>query len=265
MSESRANFTGSVPEFYHRYLGPFLFEPYAADLVRRLPTGTGAPVLELACGTGIATRHLRAALPPATQLVATDLNPAMMEKARMNMAGADVHWRTADAAELPFKDEAFGTVACQFGFMFLPDRARGFREARRVLRAGGTLLASVWCSLDDNPSAAVAHRTVGRMFEDDPPLFLLVPYGSVSGEALRTLAAEAGFSQIDVERVAFEGRAPSARDVAIGMAKGSPMAAELTTRGADLDAVVDAFARALDPSGDGPFRSPMAAFVLTAS
>jgi hypothetical protein len=28
-----SEFSGSVPEFYDRYLGPWLFEPYAADLV----------------------------------------------------------------------------------------------------------------------------------------------------------------------------------------------------------------------------------------
>ena len=90
-------------------------------------------MLEIACGTGILTRRLRAALPKDAELVATDLNPAMLDRARETLAGADVHWRTADAAALPFKDATFDAVVCQFGYMFLPDRATGFAEARRVL------------------------------------------------------------------------------------------------------------------------------------
>lgn len=265
MSEARASFQGSIPDFYDRCLGPFLFEPYAADLARRLPASPDAIVLEVACGTGVATRSLRAVLPPQAQLVATDLNEAMLDVARANLSGIDVHWRTADAGALPFKDEAFDAVVCQFGYMFLPDRAQGFREARRVLRRGGTLLASVWCPLEDNPAAAIAHDVAGRMFPDDPPQFLKTPYGSVDGEALNQLASDAGFTRIAVERVAIEGRAVSARLVATGFAKGSPLSQELLSRGAVLDDVVDALEAPLVAHGGTPFRSPMTALVLTAS
>ena len=265
MSGTHANFQGSIPDFYDRCLGPFLFEPYAADLARRLTASADARVLEVACGTGVATKSLRAALPAQAHLVATDLNAAMLDVARANLAGIDVHWRTADAAALPFKDEAFDAVTCQFGYMFLPDRGQGFREARRVLRRGGTLLASVWCPLEDNPAAAIVHGVAAHLFPDDPPQFLLTPYGSMDGEALRTLATEAGFTRVAVERVALEGRAVSARLVATGFAKGSPLSQELLARGADLDAVVDAFEEPLVAHGGTPFRSPMAALILTAS
>jgi len=56
-------FVGSVPEHYHRYLGPMLFEPYARDLAARLRPPPGGRVLELACGTGIVTRAVAAGLP----------------------------------------------------------------------------------------------------------------------------------------------------------------------------------------------------------
>jgi len=265
VSGAHANFQGSIPDFYDRCLGPFLFEPYAADLARRLVASTDARVLEVACGTGVATRSLRAALPAQAQLVATDLNQAMIDVARSSLAGVDVHWRTADAAALPFKDETFDAVACQFGYMFVSDRAQAFSEARRVLCRGGMLLASVWCPLADNPAAAIAHEVAARMFPDDPPQFLTIPYGSVDEETLRALAGDAGFTRVAIERVAIEGRAVSARLVATGFAKGSPLSQELLARGADLDEVVDAFEEPLLEHGGTPFRSPMTALVLTAS
>jgi SAM-dependent methyltransferase len=265
MTDPHAEFAGTIPAFYDRCLGPFLFEPYAADLVRRVAATPDSRVLELACGTGILTRRLRRALPPGAQLVATDLSHAMIGIARAKLAGADVHWRTADATALPFKDGAFDTVVCQFGLMFLPDAARGIREARRVLRPGGELLASVWCSLDENPSASIPHAVLTRMFAGDPPQFLRVPYGSLDADALRALAAGAGFTIATITRVEILGSAASARVVADGFAKGTPLASALIARGADLDAVAEAFAEALAPHGGDPFRSPLAALVLAAS
>jgi len=265
MTDPHVAFAGTIPAYYDRCLGPFLFEPYADDLVRRLEAGPASRVLEIACGTGIVTARLRRALPAGAQLVATDVSRAMIEFARVKLAGLDIHWRTADALALPFKDGVFDAVVCQFGFMFFADRLLGFREARRVLRPGGTLLTNVWCSLDENPAAGVAHAVLSRMFEDDPPQFLRVPFGSVDVDAIRQLAAGAGFANVAVARVDLSGRAASARVVAEGFAKGSPLSVELVAKGADLDAVADAFEQALHRHGGTPFRSPLSALVLAAS
>jgi ubiquinone/menaquinone biosynthesis C-methylase UbiE len=70
-----------------------LFEPYAADLAARIPTTDGVRVLELACGTGRVTRHLRAALPASASLVATDLNEPMLEFARAAVPDPGITWR----------------------------------------------------------------------------------------------------------------------------------------------------------------------------
>jgi hypothetical protein len=103
------------------------------------------------------------------------------------------------------------------------------------------------------------------MFVDDPPQFLRIPYGALDADALRALAAGAGFATATVSRVELEGRAASARIVANGLAKGTPLASALTERGADLDAVAEAFEAALAPHGGEPFRSPLAALVLAAT
>jgi hypothetical protein len=74
MSEADVRFLGSIPELYDRHLGPVIFEPYAADLARRVPVVPVGPVLEVACGTGILTQPLHAHLSPNVQLISTDLN-----------------------------------------------------------------------------------------------------------------------------------------------------------------------------------------------
>jgi SAM-dependent methyltransferase len=257
-------FSGSVPAFYDRYLGPWLFEPYAADLVARLPESDGLTVLELACGTGIVTRRLREALPGSATLVATDLNEAMVEYARAAVPDTTIVWQQADAQALPFEDGSFDVVVCQFGFMFLPDKVQAFREARRVLRPGGVLLGNVWHSRDENPWARSVHTTVAELFPADPPRFLETPYGYFDPERIHADLAEAGWDGVQLDAVRLESLAESALDVAIGIAKGSPLSYELAERGADPETVAGELARRLAAvGGERPFTAELAATIIT--
>lgn len=78
---THASFVGSIPQIYDEHLGPLLYDFAAADLARRVAEALPGPgkVLEVACGTGIATDHLWRMLSPQTQILATDLNDAMLD------------------------------------------------------------------------------------------------------------------------------------------------------------------------------------------
>ena len=116
MADSSSVFAGSVPELYDCYLGPVMFEPYAADLARRVADHARDPVLETACGTGIITRHLRARLSPAVRLIAIDLNQPMIDHARATLGSTtQIEWQQADCVALPFTSASFAALACQFG------------------------------------------------------------------------------------------------------------------------------------------------------
>ena len=263
---SASAFSGSVPEFYDRYLGPWLFEPYAADLVGRVPKRDGLEVLELACGTGIVTRRLREALPDSAALVATDLNEAMVDYARAAVPDPAIAWQQADAQALPYEDGSFDVVVCQFGFMFLPDKVQGFREARRVLRPGGVLLGNVWHSRDENPWACSVHTTLAELWPADPPTFLETPYGYFDHERIRADLGDAGWNDVQLDAVRLESLADSALDVALGVATGSPLSYQLAERGADPETVAGELARRLVAvGGERPFRAELAATVITAA
>jgi SAM-dependent methyltransferase len=265
VSGSAAEFSGSVPGFYDRYLGPVLFEPYARDLVSRLPSGDGLRVLELACGTGIVTRRLREALGESATLVATDLNEPMIAHARAAVPAPGIVWQQADAQALEFEDGSFDVVVCQFGFMFLPDKVQGFREARRVLASGGVLLGNVWESLDANPAPGAIHATLATLFPADPPGFMKTPYGYHDVERIRGDLALAGWDDVQLEAVHVRSLGGSAADFAAGFVLGSPLSHELAERGGDPDAVAAALTDALIPvGGERPFRPALAATVITA-
>ncbi|MBC7435950.1 MAG: methyltransferase domain-containing protein [Bdellovibrionales bacterium] len=74
-------------------------------------------VLEVAAGTGVVTRHLTNVLAPQVLIVATDLNQAMLDRAGVVGTSRPVKWRQAHAMQIPFTDQSFDVMVCQFGAM----------------------------------------------------------------------------------------------------------------------------------------------------
>ena len=264
--DRNAAFVGSVPESYDRELGPMWFQPFAEDLAKRIGALAPRALLETACGTGISTRAILGRLPADARLTATDLNQPMIDYARRAVdADPRLEWRTADMTALPFGDGGFDAMACQFGMMFAPDKAAAAREARRVLRHGGSFVFSVWDSMAHNPIAAIADRVVGELFPSDPPPFYRTPYGYHDRDTLTGLARTAGFGAVALETVRLPVERPSARSVALGLIEGQPIRAQIVERGGEPGRVVDAMERALVRElGDAPMRTSMQALVVTA-
>jgi len=262
VSSSPAAFSGSVPQYYDGYMRHSLFEPFALELGRRVPADARR-ILEIACGTGIVTRRVREAAPDA-EIVATDLNEAMTAYADGAVPG-DITWQVADAQELPFEDSSFDVAICGFGFMFLPDKVKGFAEARRVLAPGGLLLADTWHGLEDNPSVAALAATLERLFPGDTPTFLQTPYGYGDHARIRDDMEAAGWSDVELADVTLASEMPSATDAAVGWARGTPLTGQLVERDADIDAVIGAVAADFAAlGGERPFRAEHTATVITA-
>ena len=153
-------FAGSIPETYDRFLVPLIFESYARDLAERLARVEPREVLETAAGTGVLTRAMASRLPAQARIVATDLNQPMLDHAQRRSHDGRITWRQADALALPFEDQTFDVVACQFGAMFFPNRVAGYAEARRVLKPGGRFVFSVWDRIEEN---AFANDVIDRV------------------------------------------------------------------------------------------------------
>lgn len=267
MQPSDVAFRGSIPEYYDRHLGPAFFEPYANDLVSRLPPGECRAVLEVACGTGIVTRRLRDRLPTETQIVATDLNRAMFEYAAGKFkTGENVEWKEADATALPFADHEFDAVICQFGLMFVPDKDAAIHESHRVLRSGGVFLFNAWDSLERNDVARLTHQTIASFFEQNPPRFYQVPFGYHDANVTRQSLQNAGFAEVDSFVIKLPCRSPSAHDFATGLVRGNPVVLEIEERGGiDVDTIVKAVANAIaERFGEGPVEATMQALVWRA-
>lgn len=266
MTATDTVFAGSIPALYDRYMVPMLFEPFAADVADRAKQLEPRDVLEIAAGTGVVTQAIHRAMPDCN-IVATDLNPAMLDQAAKRLHSPKVRFQAADAQELPLDDQSFDLVVCQFGVMFFPDKVAANREAFRVLRAGGHYLLLIWDSIDKNPAAKALHEAVAAQFPNDPPAFFArVPHGYCNLELVTADLMAAGFDDIEFETIGHRSRLPSAIDAATGLCQGSPLRSEIEARDhSALDRVTEAAAKALQKfEGPDGFDAPMSAHLVTA-
>jgi SAM-dependent methyltransferase len=120
---------------------------YEAAL-ERLHAGPGLRVLEVGCGSGV---FLRAAADRGAEVWGLDASEALLELARRRVPEAAL--RAGDLEHLPYGDDEFDVVAGFNAFFFAADMVEALREAGRVTRPGGSVVAQVWgrpgtCDLD---------------------------------------------------------------------------------------------------------------------
>lgn len=224
MAISFTKFEGAVPARYDKYMGPIFFEPYAIELADRISRGNHQSVLEIACGTGRVTRHLRSALPTNAKLFATDINPGMIQVASKNLADKSIRFQVADAQDLPFDENSFDAVVCQFGYMFVPEKMQAFKEAFRVLRRPGILLFNTWDSIENNPLS----DTVSQLLQEHFPgtraaSFYNIPFSMYDRRQIEHLLKEAGFKNINIDLVTKTATAESAEQAAKALITGTPV------------------------------------------
>ncbi|MEJ2140247.1 MAG: class I SAM-dependent methyltransferase [Gammaproteobacteria bacterium] len=258
-------FSGSVPETYHRYLVPLIFADYADDLAARLSVAAGGSVLETAAGTGVLSERLIRQVSGDVRLVITDVSPAMLEVAQANLPPADnASFQEANGIDLPFDDQAFDALVCQFGVMFFPDIDQGYREARRVVKQGGEFVFNVWDTLTTNEIPQLVHEVALSLDENNPPDFLKTPWSYNDVDGIVEQLENAGYSDVNVTVLTRECAATSAREIALALGKGSPLAIQLEERGL-TDVAVEKFTAALEERfGTGRITAPMQAIVFHA-
>jgi len=232
-------FEGPVPRIYDTYLVPLIFRWYADDLAARLMRIRPSKILEVACGTGVVTRALAALLPESAEIIASDLNQPMLDHASAAGTARPVEWRKADAMDLPFEDESFDAVVCQFGAMFFPDKPKAFSEARRALKSGGVYVFNVWDRIEENEFADTVTNALVSVFPDDPPRFMVrTPHGYNDTAVIRADLDKAGFTEVTIETIAARSRADSPRAPAVAYCQGTPLRDEIFAR--DLSRVAEA-------------------------
>jgi len=156
-----------------------------------------AAILDIGTGTGYIPLSMSRLFPKAS-LQACDLARGMLLVARDKSAGG--HGRTpgfvnADAEFLPYRSGSFDLVVSSLAYQWLANWLAAFREAARVLRAGGvfcftTLGSGTLCELKDSYRRSHHARGNGA----SPALHELV-----REEDLRDMLVNGGFGDVSVQ------------------------------------------------------------------
>jgi SAM-dependent methyltransferase len=267
MAESHSAFIGEIPRNYEKYLGPLIFSEYAEDLANRITVPAGGLLLEIAAGTGMATRQLRDSISQDVRIVATDLNEGMLDIAKGKFESSEnIEFEIANALDLPFDDATFDAVACQFSVMFFPDKLLSLREAARVLKPGGKFYFNIWDSFEHNHLIQTVNQTIAGCLPDNSPDFFNVPYGFYEIDVIKTLLFEAGFADIEISVLPRISATDEARDVAMGYVMGTPARLQIEQCAPEsLSKIVDAVEHAVGKEfGYKSVKAKMQAMVFSA-
>jgi demethylmenaquinone methyltransferase / 2-methoxy-6-polyprenyl-1,4-benzoquinol methylase len=173
--------------------------------------GQGERALDVGAGTGDLAVALAAA-GPSGRVVALDIAPAMLERARRRTEAA-ISVVVGSAEALPFPNSTFACVVAGFAVRNFGDLRRGLAEMRRVLRPGGRAVV-LELALPTSPLARALHLFYLRRVSP----VVAAAFGSTAG-AYRYLPAsieafpnpdgvavamrEAGFADVRFERLTF--------------------------------------------------------------
>lgn len=193
---------GEAPAAYQAEVR-HLMAPFVKALVGAT-VAAGDAVLDVACGTGFATRAAAAVAGPGARVEGSDVNPAMVAQARSvpDDSGAMLTWREASALDLPYAHAEFDAVICQQGLQFFPDPAAGVQEMARVAQRGGRLGVTVWSPADQSPFLDREMAMLARHGGGSQAAF------SATEQQLLGWFEDGGVSSVSIERITVDVNLP---------------------------------------------------------
>jgi arsenite methyltransferase len=153
---------------------------------------SGETVVDLGSGGGIDCLLAAKQVGAGGRVIGIDMTPAMISKARANAERAgvqNVEFRLGEIERLPVADRSADVIVSNCVINLSPEKSAVFRDAYRVLRAGGRLAIS----------DIVASAPLPESIRQDPQALAGCVAGAPAVDELRAHLVEAGFTEVSIE------------------------------------------------------------------
>ena len=180
---------------------------FVAPLLAAANVKSGVRLLDVACGTGVASARAAAA---GARVTGVDFSPEMIAQARRRHPA--IAFETADAEALPFPDARFDAGIANFGIHHVERPERAIAEARRVLGDGGMFAFTFWADRQDNTAWRLIFAGIAAHGRTDVPM----PAGNdahATPENFSRLVSEAGFTPPRAELIEKDWELPTDIDL----------------------------------------------------
>jgi ubiquinone/menaquinone biosynthesis C-methylase UbiE len=185
----------SLASTYHNFFSP-VTTLAIKPLLQAARIRAGGQLLDVATGPGsLASEAARIEV----RVIGVDLSPGMIELAKRSYPGIDFH--VAEVEHLPFDDQSFDAVVCNFGLGHFPRPEASVAECIRTLKPGGRVALSWW----DEPSKmriqGLFREAIAEVGAAPPPE---VPTGYsilrfADTDEFRRLLEGAGLTEVSIE------------------------------------------------------------------
>ncbi len=153
----------------------------------------GEVVLDLGSGAGFDAFLAAGKVGKSGRVIGIDMTEEMVQNARENAEKGDftnVEFRLGDIEALPVEDDMVDAIISNCVINLVPDKAKAFKEAYRVLKTGGRLMIS----------DVVLTKPLPEEIKQDKELLV----GCISGATLKQdyldLLKRAGFTNITIHK-----------------------------------------------------------------
>ena len=179
------------------------------DVIRRARLTPNASLLDLGTGTGDLAREALTQEPQA-KVTAADFTIEMM---RVGNKNGNLEWSSADALNLPFKNEIFDAVVSGFLMRNVTDIQQALKEQYRALKPGGRIVILdttrpkknilspfIWIHMH------IIIPTVGGLLSGERDAYNYLPdttEGFLTAEQLVSRMTAAGLKNVDFNRFMF--------------------------------------------------------------
>lgn len=204
-------------EAYNELLVPALFQEWADRIAKTDEIKPSHKVLDVACGTGVLARTVATQLSESS-VTGLDPNPGMLAVARRTAPNID--WQQGSAEELPFSNETFDIVLCQFGLMLFSLPKTAIHEMMRVLKKGGYMILAVFDSINNIPAYKIMADLFARKIDTSVGEALRFPFSMGDIDKLHSLFSEADLNDAEITNKKGVARFSNPRHMVLSDVKG---------------------------------------------